>query len=257
MKRLTALLPTLILLTLTSIGFPQNVHAWDYTALLKSYRSLVEKLRTYSVPRSTPKSANFSRFEYRPWPTNVPHPTSLPTETPTPTPISTPCPVPTLTPTLRPIADPTALPLPTPTVTPEPTKLPTPTPTPSSTSEPIEDDDIQTYLINAVNEYCRSQGLSEISRDSYTCEFAKVRAQEISATFNHNGFSQRIDASTLPYPNYVIVTENIARHSDYRQVVPMWIASSGHARNMREDTPFVCIEKYGEYYAYEGWKPLR
>jgi len=44
-------------------------------------------------------------------------------------------------------------------------------------------------------------------------------------------------------------------NSDYRKVVPNWIASSGHAENMQKDTPYICIKSNGNYYAYEGWKP--
>jgi len=106
-----------------------------------------------------------------------------------------------------------------------------------------------------INEYRSSQGLGSVSTDSNTCSFARTRASEIVQSFNHDGFRSRISAKTLPYGAYHEVTENIAMTSDYTQVVTLWINSSGHAENMRKDTPFVCVEKSGNYYAYEGWRP--
>ena len=151
----------------------------------------------------------------------------------------------------------------TPTRTPSPTKKPTSTPTPtrrSSTPTPTlsqstSTDSVKTYIMNEINEYRKSRGLSEVKTDSYTCNFAKTRAAEIVNGFNHDGFRDRIDNKTLPYPSYSSVTENLAMTSNYQEVVDMWINSSGHAENMRRDTPYVCVERNGNYYAYEGWKP--
>jgi len=106
-----------------------------------------------------------------------------------------------------------------------------------------------------INEYRSSQGLSAVSTDSNTCGFAKTRAQEISSSFNHDGFTNRINSHTLPYSSYHQVTENIAMTSNYQEVVTMWVNSPGHAENMRQDTPFVCVERNGDFYDYEGWRP--
>jgi len=106
-----------------------------------------------------------------------------------------------------------------------------------------------------INNYRRSQGLSEVKTDSYTCDFAAIRAQEISSAFNHDGFSNRLSSKTLPYPSYSVVIENLAKISDYQKVVTLWINSSGHAANMRKDTPFVCVAQNGNFFAYEGFKP--
>lgn len=166
----------------------------------------------------------------------------------------TPTRIPTATPTPRPTATPT--PKPKPTVTPTPTKVPVKVVTPTPTNAPVSSDPIKDYIMQKINDYRSSQGLKSVKTDTYTCDFAKVRAEEIdsSSTFNHEGFSKRIETKTLPYPNYSKITENIAMTSKYQDVVTMWINSSGHAENMRQDTPFVCVEKSGNYYAYEGWK---
>ncbi|HVZ59134.1 MAG TPA: CAP domain-containing protein [Patescibacteria group bacterium] len=165
-----------------------------------------------------------------------------------------------LTPTPTPTA--TATPFPSPTATPTPLP-PTPTntivPTPTVVSQPADSspsvNSVQSYLLQKINDYRSSLGLSSVSMDSYTCDFAKVRAQEIASSFNHDGFTTRVNNHTLPYPSYHNITENIAETSDYTQVVAMWISSPGHAANMRSDTPHVCVAQNGNYFAYEGWQP--
>lgn len=140
-----------------------------------------------------------------------------------------------------------------------PTNTPTPTPTPTEKPKFPTDvllSDEQRYILDEINAYRAKHGLSEVKTDKYTCDFAKVRAAEISTSFNHDGFRNRINNKSLPYPNYKLVTENLASTSDYKKVVTLWVNSSGHAENMRKDTPYVCVEKNGKYYAYEGWKPL-
>ena len=153
---------------------------------------------------------------------------------------------------------------PTPTVrltrTPTPPKVPTtPSPTINKTSSIPTTSTItsskQDFIMQKINDFRRSQGKSEVKTDSNTCTFAETRAEEISKNFNHDGFRSRIDSKTLPYSGYSSVTENIAMNSDYTKIVDMWINSSGHAENMRKDTPYVCVESFGNYYAYEGWRP--
>ena len=169
---------------------------------------------------------------------NVVSPTSISTPTPTrtPTPTATPTPTPTKTP----------LPL-TPTATPSLTTTENTSATPEVS--------VQSYLMQKINEYRSSQGLSSVNTDTHTCNFAKTRVTEISSSFNHDGFRNRIDSKTLPYPTYSEVTENIAMNSDYKKVVQAWIESSGHAENMLKDTPLACVENLGNYYVYVGWKP--
>lgn len=148
--------------------------------------------------------------------------------------------------------------------TPSPTKAPTPTPTtkPSATATPTPQgstssllDSKQQFMLNAINTYRSKYGLSSVKPDSYTCNFATIRAKEIVTNFSHAGFSQRINNRTIPYPGYSLITENIAMTSNYQNVVNMWVSSAGHAANMRKDTPFVCVAYNGNYFAYEGRKP--
>lgn len=142
----------------------------------------------------------------------------------------------------------------TPILPPDPTPSPVSTPA-APISAPTPSNNISLYLLDAVNNYRISQNLSPVKSDPYTCDFAKIRTQEISQNFNHDGFNSRIQNHTLPYPSYTAITENIAMNSDYKAVVPAWINSPGHAANMRADTPNVCIAYTGNFYVYEGWKP--
>lgn len=127
--------------------------------------------------------------------------------------------------------------------------------TPKPTASNATNSSVKDFIMNAINNYRSSLGLSRVQTDPYTCGFSQTRAKEISTDFSHSGFQSRINNHTLPYPSYHYITENIAMTSNYQQVVQMWINSPGHAENMRADTPYVCVERYGNYYAYEGWKP--
>lgn len=110
-------------------------------------------------------------------------------------------------------------------------------------------------IMTAINSYRQSKGLSPANTDHNTCAFARTRAAEIAGSFSHDGFTQRIQNKTLPYPTYSSVTENIAQTKDPNKVVSLWINSPGHEKNLTADTPYICVESSGSYYAMEGWKP--
>ncbi|QQG44591.1 MAG: hypothetical protein HYW86_01620 [Candidatus Roizmanbacteria bacterium] len=162
----------------------------------------------------------------------TPAPTSVPTVTPI-IPINPPV-TPTLQPTIAPTAVPTAAPTSSPSV---------------SIDDPIG------YIMNAINDYRRSKGLSSVSPDPNTCNLARIRSGEIVDNFNHENFYNMGNNNTLPYPSYSQVTENLAMIDDYKKVVDLWINSPTHAENMQKDTPYVCVASNGYYYAYEGWRP--
>ena len=157
-------------------------------------------------------------------------------------------PTPSPLPSTAPISSPSPLPTtpPFPTTSPRPSLTPTPTP---------DVNIVKDFIMSAINHYRRQKGLPSVQTDPYTCAFAKIRSQEIATNFSHDGFGQRGEAGTFPYPSYQFVTENLAYTSDYRRVVYLWINSSSHAANLDADTPFVCVEQTGNYYAYEGWRP--
>ncbi len=163
--------------------------------------------------------------------------------------------LPSLTPTLIPS------PTPTPFGSPKPTaKAATPTPIPKTKQH--HDTDIHVYpykttndLLQQINSFRHEKGLGQLSANSEACFFASIRANEIITNFNHDGFRNRIDSKSLPYPSYSKVAENIAMNGDANEVIPGWINSQGHAENLLKDVPFGCVVGNGDYYVFEAWKP--
>jgi len=139
---------------------------------------------------------------------------------------------------------------PAPTFTPTPTTIPTNTPisTPSTNSNSSD-------LLVQVNNFRTGKGLSPLTANDETCFFAKLRANEISSNFNHDGFRSRIDSNTLPYSSWSEVAENIAMNSDSNAVVPGWIDSPGHNENLSKSVPYGCVANSGSYYVFEAWAP--
>ncbi|MDP2649317.1 MAG: CAP domain-containing protein [bacterium] len=124
---------------------------------------------------------------------------------------------------------------------------PSPTPSPIIT--------ISDYIMGQINDYRKNYNLVPFKTDSNTCGFAALRAKEISANFNHDGFTSRMNNKSLPYPSYSYLDENLANVSDYTEVVKTWIASPNHAENLRANVLYACIGNFGNYYIFEGWKP--
>ncbi len=127
------------------------------------------------------------------------------------------------------------------------TAKPAPTPPPPQI--------VSNSAIYQINQYRASFGLSGANENSSTCNFASLRASEISQNFSHEGFRGRIDSNTLPYTSYSEITENIAQAQSVTEAINLWINSQPHAENMRKDTPYVCIRNFGNYFVYEGLRP--
>lgn len=126
---------------------------------------------------------------------------------------------------------------------------------PCAEATELTETQVTNYIIKEVNAYRASLKLKPVQTNNETCDFAKIRAAEISTNFSHDGFNRRAKSGTLPYKHWHVITENIAMTSNYRDVEKMWEHSHGHAKNMRDDTPYVCIMRNGKYFAYLGMKP--
>lgn len=145
---------------------------------------------------------------------------------------------------------------PSPTHVITPTQTPTPEPTPAVTDILVYPyNNLTKDLLQQINDFRSGKGLAPLTANSETCFFANLRSQEIISSFNHDGFRNRIDSNTLPYPSYSSVAENIAMNSDPNAVVPGWINSPGHNENMSKDVPYGCVVSNGNYYVFEAWKP--
>ncbi|MBI4067624.1 CAP domain-containing protein [Candidatus Gottesmanbacteria bacterium] len=161
-------------------------------------------------------------------------------------------PTPTVYPKATPTPEPSTTPAPTPTLTPTPTTKPTMTPTPTSVGASANSK--SDFILSQINDFRKSKGLEEVKSDIYTCNFAEERAKEIVTSFNHDGFQNRKNNNTLPYPSYSYIVENIAMNSDYKNVFESWKNSSGHSENMLQDISYGCVGDEGDYYVYVGWK---
>ena len=121
----------------------------------------------------------------------------------------------------------------------------------SSSISTIYAADETTILLAEINEFRQENNLPPVKTDPRTCNFAALRAKEIAKEFSHDGFYERVKGKTMPYPSYKLVTENLAR-TTRKNAVKLWKDSPGHAANMLKQTSLVCVEKHGNFYAYEG-----
>lgn len=110
-------------------------------------------------------------------------------------------------------------------------------------------------LFNQINTLRKSRGLPELISSSVVCRFASTRVQEIVGNFNHNGFQNRIKTNTFPYSGYTEIVENIAYNTQPQSVVPHWIASPGHLKNLLQNLVYGCVAQKGIYFVYEGLRP--
>lgn len=224
--KLLLLVPLIIVLDFLIIG--DIIKENKKTAVLGA-KTIRQPANIKAVKTSAPYIDN--EYIYRRWPTLTPSPT--PSKAPTPTPIKT-------------------------DILVYPSKNETsnsPTVNQSQTSVSVLSQETGLPLIDQINQFRASRGKSPVATSSETCSFATTRASEIANSFNHDGFRNRIDSKTLPYPSYSTVAENIAMNSDPNKVVPGWIESPGHAENMLKDVPYGCVGSSGKYYVYEAWKP--
>ena len=110
-------------------------------------------------------------------------------------------------------------------------------------------------LLQQINIYRGSKGLSPFAANSQTCFFANLRSQEIISAFNHYGFKKRVEENSLPYSSYKEVAENIAENGSPNGVVPGWINSPPHNEILLKNLPYACVVKNGNFYVFEAWRP--
>lgn len=144
---------------------------------------------------------------------------------------------------MRPSITPTLIPSATPTHTVKPTSSPTATP-------PVVVSNNGPF-IDKINEIRHSRSIPPIEIKSELCDFAQLRAGEITQDFTHAGFDNRRDTGTLPYSGSHVV-ENIAMGID---PIAMWMASPTHESNLMSDITRGCVGNNGDYYVFEGVRP--
>lgn len=141
-----------------------------------------------------------------------------------------------------------------PTVTVKPTVKPTFTPTYAPTSTPIEKVETSlnsSIIFSQVNTYRQSQGLSTLSEHDALCSLALIRAKDSVSDWSHNGFFAKAKVVQDNY-GFAEVVENLVKDYSEMEVVPAWLDSPTHKRNLDVNLKYGCIRCYQMNCAFIG-----
>lgn len=101
----------------------------------------------------------------------------------------------------------------------------------------IDTASIEASVFEKINKFRTSQALPALTRNSAIDNQARTHSQNMAKgtiPFGHYGFSQRIQAISIPY---LAAAENVAMNRGYTdpatQAVQGWLGSSGHLNNIR------------------------
>lgn len=109
----------------------------------------------------------------------------------------------------------------------------------------------ETIVFNQINEYRVSKGLKKVKTIKFLCQMAQVRAAQAIKDWSHDQFFNEMPE----YKGFYI--ENLARYYDYKKVVPSWIGSETHNKNLLADVTYMCVAENTYRWALEGWEPKR
>ncbi len=107
------------------------------------------------------------------------------------------------------------------------------------------DADFQKEILNEVNHYRVSQGLTELKLSSNISKEAKEHSVEMannSVKFGHNGFDKRMNTVFGEFNQPRGIAENVAMSPFSAQsIVKMWLNSPGHKKNIEGDFNYTGI----------------
>lgn len=113
----------------------------------------------------------------------------------------------------------------------------TSTPSTQPTTSSINTTAVEASVFEQINKFRASQSLPALTRNPAIDDQARIHSQNMAngkVPFGHNGFSQRIVATGIPYQ---AAAENVAMNRGYTdpatKAVQGWLASSGHLNNIR------------------------
>jgi uncharacterized protein YkwD len=120
----------------------------------------------------------------------------------------------------------------------------------------IDTASIEASVVEKINQFRNSLALPALTRNSAMDNQARIHSQKMAngqMPFGHYGFSQRIQASSIPYQE---AAENVATNFGYSdpatQAVQGWLVSSGHLKNIRGEYELtgvgVATNSKGEVY---------
>lgn len=135
-----------------------------------------------------------------------------------------------------------------------PTVKPTYTPTFTPTSTPIEKAETSlnsSIIFSQVNTYRQSQGLSTLSEHDALCSLALIRAKDSVTDWSHKGFFAKAEVIQNSY-GFAEVVENLVKDYSEIEVVPAWLDSPTHKRNLDVNLKYGCIRCYQLNCAFIG-----
>ena len=113
-----------------------------------------------------------------------------------------------------------------------------------------EEDAVQT-VFRLVNEAREAEGLAPLTLDDKLCEAAQIRAKELNELYSHTRPDGRDADSVLDDNNisWVSMGENIAGVNMTEDLMPGWMSSDGHRRNiLNPKATEVGIANYNNYW---------
>lgn len=114
----------------------------------------------------------------------------------------------------------------------------------------VSDVDEELWVLDQINAYRVQMGMDKTVTDPQVCQYAELRAVEISTEFSHRRF--HLGAGKFYGERFELATENLAMEYPYQEIVAAWINSPSHNKQLLADTPYICVAQYGDYWAMEG-----
>lgn len=104
-------------------------------------------------------------------------------------------------------------------------------------------------LLILINNYRKENNLPEIKINQKLCEFANIRAKEISTDFSHRDFlSKGRPIYSLYCPDCVQMGENLTRSFlDNQSLFNSWLNSKTHKENLDSPYNIGCLGVYKDF----------
>lgn len=132
---------------------------------------------------------------------------------------------------------------PLPSLNPSPSPSPTHTPSPTPRPKPKVTFKEGNSILENINIYRSSRGLSQLARHDGLCSYAQSRASQVQSYWSHGQFNADITNGTLKgaCPDCIRYGENLGKGLANSSVaVQGWIGSSGHRANIESSWDFGC-----------------
>lgn len=108
-------------------------------------------------------------------------------------------------------------------------------------------------VLNQVNTYRGSEGLPAVVENDPTCALASIRSFESISDWSHNNFYSQAEIIESKY-FYKEVVENLSTGLTELEVVPAWINSPTHKKNLDASLTYGCVRCHDENCAFIGAK---